>query len=363
MNCSDLLKSSTNLSDSDIEIISKFSDSLQIIADLVNEDIFIDCMCKNNKEAIVVAQANPQWAASAYTKSVVGELALQHNEPAVYVTLIDGIPVSNMKALSQENIYIKQNIIPVKNEAGKTIAALIREKDASESVKLEKKINEIIEQKTKIPHIFDKESYQEIRIREAHHRIKNNLQLLSSVTNVKVRKSTNNETRKALYENILLIQNIANMHDMLYNDAYSEYINVRSLIKRMIDNIHMFVKDRIVITLSENDLHLYWDKAVPLILAIQELVMNAIEHGFDEDSTGQIDIKIATCNEYITVSVEDNGKGIPFAPDVSDINGLGLIDALISQKLKGDVKYQKNVSGTIVTISFRNEQDNSLILT
>ncbi|SHH53367.1 sensor histidine kinase [Clostridium grantii] len=129
-----LCREHTNLSEEDISILEQLEQSISIMSNLVRKDIFIDCLAKEPDTAIVVAEAKPCNSASLYKNSVVGELALRKNEPAVLRTLEIGMGTTDLKATTQENIMAKQDTEPIKNNEGKIIGVLIMEKDISEDV-------------------------------------------------------------------------------------------------------------------------------------------------------------------------------------------------------------------------------------
>lgn len=124
----------TNLSDIEIKKLESIASNLPIIADLVKADVFIDCLTRDPNVAIVIAEAKPSIYPSMYKDSVVGELALRKNEPAALRTLEIGMATRDLKAITQENKTVKQNVVPIKNNAEKTIACLIMEQDITEHV-------------------------------------------------------------------------------------------------------------------------------------------------------------------------------------------------------------------------------------
>ena len=116
----------TNLPESSIRKLEKISEGLPVLSELLETDIFIDCLVDSDR-AIVVAEANPEHT-SNYTKSVVGEYAYRKNEPAVIRTLETGHPSRDYKALTQESKYVTQNVVPIiDDENKKIIASLIVE--------------------------------------------------------------------------------------------------------------------------------------------------------------------------------------------------------------------------------------------
>lgn len=124
----------TNLSQEDIEKIIQIANVLPLIANIVKADVFINCLVKNSGKAIVVAEAKPVNHYSMYDNSVVGEFALRDNEPAVIRTLEVGIATRDLKAVTQEQKSVKQTVEPIKNKDGKTIGVLIIEKDITENI-------------------------------------------------------------------------------------------------------------------------------------------------------------------------------------------------------------------------------------
>lgn len=124
----------TDLSNEEIKMLEDIEKSLSITSNLVRADIFIDCLIRNSDTAIVVSEAKPCNNLSLYKNSVVGQLAFRINEPAVLRTLEIGIGSTDLKAITQENIMVKQNTVPIKNNYGKVIAVLIMEKDITEDV-------------------------------------------------------------------------------------------------------------------------------------------------------------------------------------------------------------------------------------
>lgn len=123
-----LCKTHTHLNNHEIaylEILEKF---LPLIAEMVDADIFIDCMTRNPDAAIVVAEANAKH--SMYQDTVVGQLAYRKNEPAALRTLDIGIPTFELKAITQEDITVKQNVVAIRYEE-KVIGVLIMEMDVT----------------------------------------------------------------------------------------------------------------------------------------------------------------------------------------------------------------------------------------
>ena len=101
----------TLLSDTDIAHLELTEGQLPLMAELTGADVFIDCMTKDGA-VMVVAQARPHTLGSAYQQDVVGHFAHQDNEPAVFQTLQTGAPARDIKAVTQENQTVRQDVVP-----------------------------------------------------------------------------------------------------------------------------------------------------------------------------------------------------------------------------------------------------------
>jgi len=135
----------TNLSEEDISKLEHIADNLPIIADLVKADVFIDCLTRDPNVAIVVAEAKPSICPSMYRHTVVGELALRENEPAALRTLEIGMATRDLKAITQEKMTVKQNVVAIKNEYEKIIGVLIMEQDITEHINKNKQMEILAE--------------------------------------------------------------------------------------------------------------------------------------------------------------------------------------------------------------------------
>ena len=123
-----LCKTHTQLNDAEITYLETLGGFLPIIAEMVDADIFIDCITRNPDAAIVVAEANAKH--SMYRDTVVGQLAYRKNEPAALRTLDIGIPTFELKAITQEDITVKQNVVAIRWKE-KVIGVLIMERDVT----------------------------------------------------------------------------------------------------------------------------------------------------------------------------------------------------------------------------------------
>ncbi|MCG0276171.1 MAG: PAS domain-containing sensor histidine kinase [Thermosediminibacteraceae bacterium] len=160
----ELCRKYSDLSQEEIKIIQRLSEVIQIVADLTQADIFIDCITRDPDAAIVVAEAKPRTAKSLYRFSVVGQLALRQNEPAVIRTLHTGFPTIGMRGISQEGVPIKQSVVPITSRSGRAIGTLIMEQDITEQVSQEMRVKELIETTEHLSETLFKLAFAEGRV-------------------------------------------------------------------------------------------------------------------------------------------------------------------------------------------------------
>jgi two-component system, sensor histidine kinase PdtaS len=130
----------TSLSEKDIQILVEKSKSLQMIADLAQGNVFIDCATADPQTAVVVAEAVPTTVPSLYRYRVVEKKILATYEPAVFKAYRTGKPVMMYRALTHEGLHVCQNVTPIKNDQGITIGLLILETDITPQVEQEQEL-------------------------------------------------------------------------------------------------------------------------------------------------------------------------------------------------------------------------------
>ncbi|CAG9607637.1 sensor histidine kinase [Pseudoneobacillus rhizosphaerae] len=135
----------TNLLNEDVQKIKEIVVNLPLIADLNKANVFIDCPTREGKHAIVVAEAAPTTANSVYKKPVVGKIAYEAFEPSVFFTLRTGKPMFLNRALTQEGKTVDQSVVPIKGSHNRVIGTLIMEKDISEQLISQNKMEALSE--------------------------------------------------------------------------------------------------------------------------------------------------------------------------------------------------------------------------
>ena len=347
----------TALRENEISELEQLSSTMQYIADLTGSDIFLDCMNPQNNTAFVLAEAKPGGEFSAYKKTVVGQIALPENEPAVYSAFQTGMSIRDLKAITQENKSVKQDVTPIKTEDGKIIAVLIKEKDISRSIQNEKKFTQLakeMEERTAPMLQLNSEEGALIN-QEIHHRIKNNLQMVASILSLQARKTDNQEVRRAFNENIGRVLSIASIHDILTKNDAGDTVELKPLIEKICRNIQSIVGNgrAINMVVDGDELAVNADKGTSIALAVNELITNALEHGFEGRKTGNIKVSIRSGNHYSTIEVQDDGSGFDLSEKREQSLGLDLVTLTVRDKLKGDLRLSSSPQGTKALFDFK----------
>lgn len=204
---------------------------------------------------------------------------------------------------------------------------------------------------------------KEVLLREIHHRVKNNLQLITSLLDLQIGNTNDIESKKAFLESQNRIRVMSIVYERLYESTDMHTIDTQNFVKKIISYLYDVYNG------SEKNIHINYEldkfpidiqTAVPVSLIICELVTNALKYGFPESSySNTIDVKYLangsgmTENVPYTLSVKDSGGMFPkdLQPDKSSTLGLQLVYILAAQ-LKGKVTYDF-IRGTEFKIEFK----------
>jgi two-component sensor histidine kinase len=189
--------------------------------------------------------------------------------------------------------------------------------------------------------------------REVHHRVRNNLQIISSVVRMKQRQ-TGSDDIKQNYSDILgRVDAIALVHDTLYASDELSRVPIADYLRKLCENLAQLrgQQDGVTLRLDLQDTKIHLDKAVTLGLIVTELVTNALKHAFPMERTGQVTVRFACQDGDCTLIVSDDGIGI----ERSDVNprsrsGLRLVSSLALQL--GATITEKTGEGTTVEVRF-----------
>ena len=199
---------------------------------------------------------------------------------------------------------------------------------------------------------------KDVLLKEVHHRVKNNMQIISSILNLQSSYVTDAYTLALLKESQNRIKTMAYIHESLYQNKSFTSVNFSEYIQTLSKNIiHSYVvsAEKIELLLNLEKINLNLDASIPAGLIINELITNAIKHAFSDTRKGYICLNLKQENNIICLEVKDNGVGIPPGFDFNNTNTLGLqlVNTLIDQ-LDGEIKFNsKKGKGTEVLIKFK----------
>jgi PAS domain S-box-containing protein len=244
-------------------------------------------------------------------------------------------------------INISAALSPVFNESGELVAILAISRDITERVKAEQTLAKI----------------DKLRIKEIHHRIKNNLQVITSLLDLQAEKFQDKEVLEAFKESQNRVISMALIHEELYKGEGTDALNFSAYLQKLTGNLFQTYslksKNISLIMDLEKNACFNMDIAVPLGIIVNELVSNSLKHAFTKDQQGEIQIKLSRERNInrmeesvFNLIVSDNGKGIPKDMGVKKLESLGLqlVGTLIDQ-LDGKIEIKRD-HGTEFRIIF-----------
>ena len=209
--------------------------------------------------------------------------------------------------------------------------------------------------------IQDSLKEKEALLKEVHHRVKNNLQIISSLLNIQASKSNNQEVIEELTESKQRILSIALTHEFIYKSGTLAYIQMPDYIEQLIEQLKYLFnsdKNKIKVTLNIEKIAFEMDVALPIGLMVNEIVSNSFKHAFDVKG-GEIRVQMTRNDNQFCLALSDDGKG--FDPNKrneieSNSIGLELIDSLVDQ-INGNINMLKG-KGTTFEIFFNSSRFN-----
>ena len=207
--------------------------------------------------------------------------------------------------------------------------------------------------------IEDRISEKETLLREVHHRVKNNLQTVSSLLSLQSRSIEDKKIKSLIKSSQNRVISMAMVHEMLYmRDDYLSKIEYKNYVHELSQYLVRSVKgnkNNVKLNIDIADIKLGIDTAIPLGLLINEAITNALKYGIKDDMEGIIHIELKQENEKeFVLNIGDNGEGFSdsITPQTSKSLGLKLIHNLARQ-LKGSITKDLSIKGTNYIIRFQ----------
>jgi PAS domain S-box-containing protein len=226
-------------------------------------------------------------------------------------------------------VLVEANFCFLRDPTGKGLGLLAIVRDITERKLAEESLRAALQEK-------------EVLLREVHHRVKNNMQVISSLLSLQAERVEDEQVRQALLESQQRIVAMAMIHEALYSGQDLAAIDLSAYLKSLVSHLQGVYSSQadVRITLELDKVELGIDQAVPCGLIINELITNSFKHAFPRGSKGTIQIKIYRVNEEeMALEVSDNGVGLTSDLDLGDPSSLGLrlVQGLLKHQLKGSL--------------------------
>ena len=201
---------------------------------------------------------------------------------------------------------------------------------------------------------------KEALLMEVHHRVKNNLQVISSLLKFQSEYITDGRVLQMFNESQGRIKSIALVHEKLYRSSDLARIDSEEYIRDLVTQLfrlHQARSSTAVLDMSIDNVPLDLDIAIPCGLIINELISNALKHAFPENGGGRVCVDFHLQGDWLVLTVSDTGIGLPDDLDYQAAQSLGLqlVDTLVEQ-LDGTMEVDSGKEGTIFRITFARPQ-------
>jgi PAS domain S-box-containing protein len=239
--------------------------------------------------------------------------------------------------------WISTTLTPVFDEVGGTLKKLLLvDADITSTKLMQQQIERSLREK-------------DVLLKEIHHRVKNNLQIIISLLNLQSGYIKDESTLKAVKDGQLRVRSMALVHEKFYQAEELLEINFGEYIEKLCHYLYQAYGDkteRIKILLNVDSIGLDMDTAMPCGLLINEIVSNAYKYAFPGSREGTISIDFHRNQGLVTLSIKDTGVGLPadFQEDASETLGMQLIQALTGQ-LDGNLTVDRN-NGAGFSVTF-----------
>ncbi len=197
-----------------------------------------------------------------------------------------------------------------------------------------------------------KNQHIEALIKELHHRVKNNLQVVSSLMSLQSRRLEDRNAREALDEGKKRVDAMAMIHQRLYMDNELASVQIDEYLKNLAASLagsFGFSTSSVITVFNLAETNMDIDRAIPIGLIVNELITNSFKHAFKEIADPKIYISLLQTGEHIELKISDNGKGIQENQIPDSSFGMKLVKTLVDQ-LEAKMEIS-NRNGTVISIT------------
>ncbi|MDX1641568.1 MAG: PAS domain S-box protein, partial [Balneolaceae bacterium] len=216
-------------------------------------------------------------------------------------------------------------------------------------------VQEITEHKEKEASLRESLKEKETLLAEIHHRVKNNMAVVSSLMQLQAFKEDDDNLSQRINDSVGRIQTMASIHEMLYQSESFSHLTIDEYLQKLVTNIveTFQIGKNVDVKFDLQEISLNINQAIPFSLIINEVITNAFKHAFDPDQTGaKLSVTLREEKDVMHTQIIDNGKGLPL--DVSKTKeslGMQLIDTL-SLQLGAKYRYYSENEKTYFTMEF-----------
>ena len=330
-------------------------DIVNPIALKINEGICGAVLSSGKAELITNTSTDPRYLVDDTARfSEITVPILLNNE---VIGIIDS-EHSEKKFFKQQDLEILETIASI--ASARISQANAQEQLLNHKAELEKKVREstieltntISKLEASNKEILQRNKEKETLLKEIHHRVKNNLQIVSSLLSLNLNKIENKSDQAIFKDCQNRVKSMSLIHEQLYGKSDLSQINAKNYIGEFIQELsqsYNLSKD-IIIKCDLDEVYYDLNLSVPFGLIFNEIVSNSLKHAFPEKK-GSIAVYLKNNTDKITLKVQDNGIGFNTHKVRNDSLGLELIETLTDQ-INGDFSIESSSQGTLCTVQF-----------
>lgn len=200
-----------------------------------------------------------------------------------------------------------------------------------------------------------------VLLKEIHHRVKNNLAVITALLDLQYMRSDDKQVRHILSDSKSRIKSMAFVHETLYQTDNFSKIEIRPYVRRICNSVVTTFSSKakcIQVETEIDEVYVEMSKAVPLGLILNELIVNAYKHAFNLTHEGTIKINIVRHPQHLILAVMDDGDGIPKDQDIIKNKSLGItLIKTLSRQLNADFSYHSQPGNTAFIITIGNLEE------
>ncbi len=220
----------------------------------------------------------------------------------------------NIEALRKDGstLPVDISLVPVQTGQQQWIAATIR--DVSERQAAEDHLRQSLQDK-------------EVLLKEVHHRVKNNLQIVVSLLNLQAEQIDNSDARRALQDCQNRVRAMALIHERLYRSEHFSGVHFGDYLASLVSILHRSLADPqypVEVLVDAEDIPLDIDTAIPCGLIVNELITNSFKHALGKGLGQRLQVALRRTNDNVCLSVHDDGPGYPVSLRLESVETLGL---------------------------------------